>query len=150
MSEHAIRRDIWVKHPRDRVFSFFSQAQNLEKITPPFLNFHVITPGPIEMRAGALIEYKLRIRGLPVGWTTKITRWNPPFEFADVQLKEPYKVWDHTHKFIEENGGTRMIDEVKYELPFGLLGDLAHALMVRRDVEQIFAYRNKIIAELFA
>ena len=149
MSEHTIRREIWLPRPRAEVFEFFSEARNLEQITPPMLRFHVVTPEPIHMGEGTLIQYKLLIRGVPWGWLTKITRWNPPFVFADVQLKGPYKKWDHTHRFIEENGGTRMIDEVVYELPFGPLGDLVHALLVRRDVEQIFEYRNSVIGALF-
>lgn len=150
MSQHSIRREIWLPRPRAEVFDFFCRAGNLERLTPPFLNFHVVTPEPIEMREGALIAYRLRVRGLPVRWLTRITRWNPPFEFADIQLKGPYALWDHTHTFIEENGGTRMVDTVNYELPLGILGDVAHALMVRRDVESIFAYRNTVIAKLFA
>jgi ligand-binding SRPBCC domain-containing protein len=149
LSRHSIRRDIWVPRPRAEVFEFFSQAPNLERITPPFLNFHVLTPEPIEMKEGALIEYKLRVRGVPIRWLTEITRWNPPYEFADVQLRGPYKRWDHTHRFLAENGGTRMIDEVLYELPWGILGDVAHALIVRRDVEGIFRYRNEVIATSF-
>ena len=150
VSQHTIRREIWLPRPRAEVFAFFSEARNLEQITPPLLRFHVVTPEPIQMGEGTLIEYKLRIRGVPWGWLTKITRWNPPYAFADVQLKGPYKKWDHMHRFIEENGGTRMIDEVVYELPFGPLGDLVHALMVRREVEQIFEYRNSVIGALFA
>lgn len=150
MSLHRIRREIWLPRPRAEVFDFFCRASNLERLTPPFLNFHVVTPEPIEMREGALISYKLRVHGLPVGWLTRITRWNPPYEFADVQLKGPYALWDHTHRFVEENGGTRMIDQVEYALRLGILGDLAHALLVRRDVENIFTYRNAVIAELFS
>ena len=102
------------------------------------------------MGEGTLIDYKLKVHGLPMKWRTKITRWNPPYQFADIQLKGPYKVWDHTHTFLEEDGGTRMIDEVIYELPFGPLGDIVHALMVRSDVEEIFRYRNSVIGALFA
>lgn len=149
MSRHSIRREIWLPRPRAELFEFFSQARNLERITPPFLNFRVLTPEPIEMREGTLIEYKLKIHGLPMGWLTEITQWNPPHSFADVQVRGPYKLWNHTHRFTEENGGTRMIDEVTYELPFGVLGDLAHALMVKRDVEGIFRYRNEVIATFF-
>jgi ligand-binding SRPBCC domain-containing protein len=150
MSKHTIRREIWLPHSREEVFRFFSAARNLEQITPPLLKFEVLTPEPIPMGEGTLIDYRLRVHGLPLRWRTKITRWNPPYQFADIQLKGPYKVWDHTHTFLEENGGTRMIDEVVYELPFGPLGDLVHALSVRRDVEEIFRYRNSIIGTLFA
>lgn len=150
MSRHSIRREIWLPQSREEVFEFFSAARNLEQITPPLLNFHVLTPEPIPMKEGTLIDYKLKVRGLPMKWRTKITRWNPPYQFADVQLKGPYKMWDHTHTFLEEDGGTRMIDEVIYELPFGPLGDIVHALMVRSDVEEIFRYRNSVIGALFA
>jgi len=150
MSKHTIRREIWLPHSREEVFEFFSAARNLEQITPPLLKFEVLTPEPIPMGEGTLIDYRLRVHGLPLRWRTKITRWNPPYQFADIQLKGPYKLWDHTHTFLEEDGGTRMIDEVVYELPFGPLGDLVHALSVRRDVEEIFRYRNSVIGTLFA
>ena len=150
MSKHTIRREIWLPHSREEVFEFFSAARNLEQITPPLLKFEVLTPEPIPMGEGTLIDYRLRVHGLPLRWRTKITRWNPPCQFADIQLKGPYKLWDHTHTFLEENGGTRMIDEVVYELPFGPLGDIVHALSVRRDVEEIFRYRNSVIGTLFA
>jgi len=150
MSKHTIRREIWLPHSREEVFEFFSAARNLEQITPPLLKFEVLTPEPIPMGEGTLIDYRLRVHGLPLRWRTKITRWNPPYQFADIQLKGPYKLWDHTHTFLEENGGTRMIDEVVYELPFGPLGDIVHALSVRRDVEEIFRYRNSVIGTLFA
>lgn len=150
MSQHTIHREVWLPHPREKVFEFFSAARNLEQITPPLLQFQVLTPEPIQMEEGRLIEYKLKIRGLPMRWLTKITRWNPPYEFADVQLKGPYKLWDHRHRFIVENSGTRMIDDVTYELPLGPLGDLVHGLMVKRDVEEIFRYRNGVISTLFA
>ena len=149
MSVHVIRRELWVPRPPAEVFEFFSQARNLELITPPFLNFRVLTPEPIAMRVGALISYRLKIRGIPAGWLTEITRWNPPYEFADFQRKGPNRLWDHTHTFHAENGGTRMVDEVRYALPFGPLGDLVHALLVRRDVELIFNYRNEWIARHF-
>mgnify|MGYP003349049391 FL=1 len=150
MSKHTIRREIWLPHSREEVFEFFSAARNLEQITPPLLKFEVLTPEPIPMGEGTLIDYRLRVHGLPLRWRTKITRWNPPYQFADIQLKGPYQLWDHTHTFLEENGGTRMIDEVVYELPFGPLGDVVHALSVRRDVEEIFRYRNSVIGTLFA
>ena len=150
MSQHNIHREIWLPRPRQEVFEFFSQARNLEQITPPLLKFHVVTPEPIEMRAGALIEYKLRIHGVPTRWVTEITRWNPPYDFADVQLRGPYSLWDHRHRFLEENGGTRVIDDVTYELPLGPIGDIVHGLFVRRDVEEIFRYRGQVIGTLFA
>jgi hypothetical protein len=114
------------------------------------VHFHVVSPRPIELKAGALINYKLRVNGIPLNWTTRIETWNPPDEFSDIQLSGPYKLWRHAHKFVKKGGGTTMTDHVDYELPFGTLGELAHMLLVRRDVESIFAYREKIIGERFS
>lgn len=152
MSEHLLRTELLIPRPRSEVFDFFSRASNLEQITPPILNFNVLTPEPIEMRAGTLIDYKLKIRGVPARWRTEIAVWEPPFRFVDLQLRGPYKLWHHTHTFTEEQGGeaTRMVDEVRYALPFGPLGDLVHRLLVRRDVEEIFRYRNETISRMFA
>ena len=130
------------------MFDFFAKASNLERITPPFLRFHIKTPEPIVMRQGTLIDYTLRIHGVPAGWKTEIAEWEPPYRFVDRQLKGPYSLWHHTHAFTEEAGGTRMVDEVKYEVPFGPLGDLVHSLFVRQDVTNIFKYRNEAIPRL--
>lgn len=148
MSEHILHKKVWINRPLDEVFDFFSRAGNLERITPPLLNFRILTPEPIEMRPGTLIDYALRVRGLPMRWRTKITVWNPPYEFADVQLKGPYKLWHHTHTFREVDGGTEMTDVVRYELPLGPLGDLVHNLIVRRDVESIFNFRTQQMGAL--
>ena len=134
--------------PRPAVFDFFAKADNLERITPPFLQFHIKTPGPVEMRKGALIDYTLRIHGIPALWRTEIAEWDPPYRFVDRQLKGPYKLWHHTHTFTEEAGGTLMVDEVRYEVPLGPLGDVVHALFVRKDVTNIFRYRNASIPRL--
>jgi ligand-binding SRPBCC domain-containing protein len=154
---HTFSATTWVPYPQEQVFEFFSNAHNLEKITPPFLGFHVITPGPIHMNAGALIDYKLKLHGLPVRWRTLIERWNPPYEFVDVQLKGPYKRWHHTHRFTPEArtidgeriDGTSISDVVEYQLPFGLLGTIVESLWVRRDINGIFAYRTGVIAREF-
>jgi hypothetical protein len=147
---HSIDEEQWVPRQIDEVFAFFSDAFNLESITPPRVRFHVVTPRPIELKTGALINYKLRVNGIPLSWTTRIETWNPPQEFSDIRLHGPYKLWHHTHKFVEKNGGTTMTDHVDYELPFGPLGELAHMVWVRRDVESIFAYREKIIRQRFS
>jgi ligand-binding SRPBCC domain-containing protein len=146
---HTLRREQQIPRPIDEVFAFFSDARNLEDITPPWLGFRTLTPGPIHLAAGTQIRYRLRVRGLPVSWTTEIRRWNPPSRFVDVQLRGPYQLWHHTHRFEPCDGGTRMIDTVRYRLPLGPIGRLVNALMVRRDVERIFAYRNRRIAETF-
>ena len=130
------------------MFDFFAKAENLERITPPFLQFHIKTPEPIQMRKGALIDYTLRIHGIPALWKTEIAEWDPPYRFVDRQLKGPYKLWHHTHTFTEQAGGTMMVDEVRYEVPLGPLGDIVHALFVRKDVANIFRYRNATIPGL--
>ena len=131
--------------PRDEVFAFFEDARNLEAITPTFLRFRVVTPGPIAMRAGALIEYRLSLFGAPFGWQTEIEIYEPTRRFVDRQLRGPYRVWRHTHEFEDVAGGTRMTDHVEYELPLGPLGDIAHALFVKRTVAKIFDYRAEVI-----
>ena len=141
MSIYTIERQLFVPQPRSKVFEFFSRAENLEKITPPWMHFRILTPPPIEMKKGANIAYSLRVRGIPLRWLTVIEEWNPPHEFVDVQAKGPYKLWHHTHRFTEVEGGTAIADTVRYQLPFGPLGQLVHALQVKGDISQIFDYR---------
>jgi ligand-binding SRPBCC domain-containing protein len=133
----------------EEVFGFFSGAENLETITPDWLNFRVTSIHPQPVQMGTLINYKLRVRGLPLRWTSEIREWNPPTQFVDFQTRGPYKLWHHTHRFVAEGNNTRIVDEVLYELPFGPLGKIAHALMVKSDVEKIFRYREMKIRELF-
>jgi ligand-binding SRPBCC domain-containing protein len=139
----------WIPTPIDEVFAFFADAVNLETITPPWLGFRILSPGPITMRAGTLITYRLRWRGLPLRWLTEIEEWEPPFHFVDAQRRGPYALWHHTHSFEAHAGGTRMWDRVQYALPLGPLGVLMHRLAVRRDVEAIFAYRANRVNEIF-
>lgn len=133
--------------PRAELFEFFGDAGNLEAITPPWLNFQILTPQPIEMERGALIDYKLKLRMIPIRWRTEITAWEPPMRFVDSQLRGPYKKWIHEHIFLEKDGGTLMIDKVEYDVPFGRL---AHALAVKSDLVKIFEYRYKVLAEKFS
>ena len=146
---HVLERRQPLALPAERVFEFYSDARNLERITPPWLGFEVTTPGAIEMRPGTLIDYRLRLRGVPVRWRTRIETWEPPHRFVDVQLRGPYALWEHTHSF-EPDGGAGVVigDRVRYALPLGPLGDLAHTLLVRRDLERIFDYRRHAVAEL--
>ena len=132
--------------PIDEVFAFFSDAANLERITPPTVKFHIVTPTPIEMKVGTLIDYKLRVKGFPLRWRTRICAWNPPHEFADEQLKGPYHLWHHTHWFKPDGQGTLIGDRIEYR-PKG--GSLVNALFVKRDVRAIFTYRQMVMAELF-
>ncbi len=148
---HVLEREQIIQAPRVRVFPFFADAHNLERLTPPALRFRILTPGPIEMRAGAVIEYRLSLSGLPFRWRTVIEVWDPPHRFIDVQTRGPYKLWRHTHSFEEAPGGaTRMRDRVEYALPLGPLGALAHRLFVARQLHAIFGFRQKIVAGLFA
>jgi ligand-binding SRPBCC domain-containing protein len=137
-----------VPRPLHEVFAFFSDARNLELLTPAWLKFHVLTT-PVDIASGVHIQYRLKWHGIPLGWTTEITRWNPPHDFEDIQLSGPYQLWRHTHGFQERNGGTQMTDVVEYALPFGVLGRIAHAFQVRRNVETIFDYRYEQIQKMF-
>jgi ligand-binding SRPBCC domain-containing protein len=144
---HVLERDQILPGSRDEVFSFYADAFNLEAITPPWLGFRVVTPGPIEMEAGTLIEYRLKLHGLPVRWLTRIEIWEPGRRFVDAQVSGPYRVWRHTHFFEDHPDGTCVRDSVSYEIPLGPLGELAHRLFVRRDLAQIFDYRHRAVAE---
>ncbi len=147
--EHQIKRQQTIFRPRSEVFKFFADARNLERITPKELNFQIITPHPIDIANGTLIDYRLKLRGFPITWKTEITQWNPPFDFVDTALKSPYRQWIHLHTFEEGPGGeTIMTDLVRYRLPLEPLGDIAHFL-VRRELENIFDYRFKAVAEIF-
>jgi hypothetical protein len=146
---YQLERSQWIPRPRPEVFAFFADAANLERLTPAFLRFQIETPLPIEMRAGALIDYRLSLMGLPVHWRTRIGSWEPPHRFSDDQERGPYALWHHVHEFEAVDDGTRMRDRVDYRLPFGPLGALAHALSVRRTLERIFDYRRQVIEELF-
>jgi hypothetical protein len=148
MRTYTLLRELWVPYGLPAVFDFFSRAENLERLTPPFLRFRFVTPLPIEMRPGAQIEYRLRVRGIPIHWMTEIERWDPPHEFIDVQKKGPYSLWRHTHRFRAEKGGTVIMDKVEYALPFGWLGRLVHRLQVSRDLAKIFDYRAERVQAL--
>jgi len=144
---HTLRREQRLPRPPSDVFPFFADAGNLEAITPPWLGFRIITPRPIPMAAGTLIEYRLRLRGLPLAWLTRIETWEPGERFVDVQLAGPYALWHHTHEFAPDGvGGTVMRDTVRYALPYWPLGELAHALVVRRDLARIFDFRREEVA----
>lgn len=143
---YLLSSEIWLPRPREEVFAFFSDAFQLETLTPPWLKFEVLTPPPIELRAGATIDYKLRVHGLPLRWRSEITVWDPPHCFVDEQLRGPYRQWIHEHVFEERDGGTLSRDVVRYGVPGG---PLMHALFVGRDVRKIFEFREKRLRELF-
>jgi ligand-binding SRPBCC domain-containing protein len=148
MAEHILYRKLTLDLPRTKVFDFFADAGNLERITPPELNFHIITPQPIDIKQNALIDYRLKLRGLPLTWRTIISLWNPPGEFVDEALKSPYKQWIHRHTFTElAENKTLIEDEVRYRLPLEPAGDLAH-WFVWRELEYIFDFRQRAVGEI--
>lgn len=138
-----------IDRPRDVIFAFFSDAFNLEKITPPQLHFHIVTPAPIEMGEGTHIEYRLRLHGIWFQWEAVIRSWQPPVQFVDEQVRGPYRRWVHTHEFAEQGQSTIIGDHVEYELPLSPLGDLAFGL-VRRQLAKIFSYRQQAVTQAFA
>jgi len=143
---YRITKSVWVPRPIDEVFEFFGNAANLELMTPPWLAFKILTPQPIAMCAGTLIDYRISLRGLPMRWRSEITVWKPPFEFVDEQRKGPYRRWHHRHTFESRNGGTLVGDEVNYDV---LGGALIHRLFVEGDLKKIFAFREETLRRLF-
>lgn len=142
MRVHLLEREQLVPREPAETWDFFQDAYNLEAITPAFLGFRVTTPRPIAMEEGTLIDYELRLHGVPVRWRTRIEAWEPHARFVDRQLRGPYALWHHTHTFEAAPGGTLMRDRVRYRLPLGIAGALAHAAFVRRDLERIFDFRH--------
>ena len=136
----------WFDLPLEQVFSFFSDAMELERITPEFLHFKVLTPGPIDIQQGTLIDYRLKLHGIPIKWRTEICDWEAPFRFVDQQLKGPYKRWHHEHVFEEIDGKTKVSDNVHY-IPRG--GSLIHKFLVKPDLEKIFRFRQDRLREIF-
>ena len=150
MSDQILERTQRIGLPADEVFDLFGDAFNLERITPPWLRFRVLTPAPIEMGEGTLLEYRLRLHGIPVRWCTRITAWDPPRRFVDEQISGPYALWHHTHTFEPDGDATVIRDRVRYRIGFGPLGALALWLFVRRDVERIFDYRREAMLRLIS
>lgn len=148
-SEHLLRDRIILPLPIDEVFAFFADAGNLERITPPELNFRILTQLPIAVRQGTLIDYRLRLFGIPFAWQTEIVCWEPPHRFVDRQLQGPYRQWIHSHRFSERAGLTTIEDEVRYRLPCWPMGELALPV-VRLQLRRIFSYRQKSIRSILA
>ena len=144
-----LRRSQLVARPLPEVFAFFADAGNLEAITPPTLRFEILTPHPIAMRAGTLIDYRLRLFGIPFHWRTRIETFEPDVRFTDVQVRGPYRRWHHLHQFFATADGTQVVDTVDYVLPLGPVGALAHALFVRLMLDHIFDYRQACLGARF-
>ncbi len=144
---YELRVEMWLPRPPEEVFPFFADAHNLERLTPSFLQFHVLTPAPIAMGVGTLIDYRLRVRGLPIRWQSRIEAWDPPCLFIDRQIKGPYRLWHHEHEFEEHEGGTIVRDRVLFRAPGGWL---VHHLLVNRDVASIFRFRQQKLRQILA
>ena len=149
---HVLSREQVLDAPPSEVFSFFSDARNLEAITPPLLRFRLLTPEPIAMGAGTFLQYALRIHGVPVRWDTLIQEWEPPHRFIDVQVRGPYRLWHHTHSLepVDDGSATVMRDTVRYAVGFGFFGEVARRAVVVRDVRAIFAFRAERVPALLA
>ncbi len=145
-SSYLLETECLIRRPIEQVFEFFSNARNLERITPTWLRFEVLTPDPIRMAAGTLIDYRLRVRGLPLRWQSEITTWEPPFRFVDVQRRGPYYHWNHEHVFESVEDGTWVRDEVTYKTPGG---SIVNRLLVAPDLRRVFEYRRKALIETF-
>ena len=148
MKVHRLEREQLLPLPVDDVFGFFARARNLEAITPAWLRFEVLTPEPLAMAPGTMIDYRLRLHGLPLRWVTRIEEWQANRGFVDRQVRGPYRLWHHRHDFTAVDGGTMVRDLVRYQLPFGPLGALAHVALVRRDLERIFDFRQRAVGRL--
>lgn len=147
--DKVLEREQFIPRPVKEIFPFFSDAKNLETLTPPWLGFEVVKSSSETVASGTIIDYRLKLRGIPLKWQSRIEEWVPNEHFVDVQLKGPYRVWHHTHEFESVPGGTIMRDRVRYRLPAGLLGQCVAGRFVENDVKAIFDYRFKKVAELF-
>jgi ligand-binding SRPBCC domain-containing protein len=146
MRTREFQTELWLPLPPEKLFPFFADAANLDAITPPWLYFQIVTPPPIVMGEGALIDYRLRVRGVPLRWRTRINVWQPPHRFVDEQLRGPYRRWIHTHTFEPRDGGTLARDEVSYAVPFDRL---FHRWLARPDIEKIFRFRAEALWKRF-
>ena len=146
MRVHEFKTELWLPIPPEELFPLFADAANLDSITPSWLHFRIVTPLPIVMREGTLIDYRLRMRGLPLRWRTLIKEWQPPHRFVDEQIRGPYRQWIHEHTFELRDGRTLARDVVRYAVPFDFL---THRWLVRPDIEKIFAYRTRALQKRF-
>ena len=142
----TFQSELMLDRPRDEVFPFFADARNLQILTPPWLDFEILTKGNIEMKAGAWIQYRLRLHAIPVRWDTEITAWEPPARFVDEQRRGPYRLWRHEHAFIPRDGGTLIRDRVEYAVTGGRL---VQKFFVEPDVKKIFEFRRRKLSEIF-
>lgn len=149
MKIFRLHKEQFVRRPLAEVFSFFERPENLAAITPPSMGFRIVTPPPILMKEGAVFEYSVRVMGIRMRWKSLISEYKPPFRFIDEQVKGPYTLWHHTHTFTEVHGGTLIGDEVRYAMPFGIVGRVAQRLAVSRQLEDIFSHRSQVMCTMF-
>ena len=149
MNYYNLHQTQFINKPISEVFNFFSMPENLEVITPGYLNFRIKTPSPVKMESGRIIDYKIKLRGVPFTWSSLISEYDPPYKFIDEQVRGPYAYWHHTHIFSETKEGTLIEDIVKYSIPFGLAGQFAHFLFIKSDLKNIFQYRFNTINKIF-
>ena len=149
MKVYSLHYKQMVNRPLDDVFDFFSNPENLSKITPKKLDFNIMTPSPIKMINGQLIDYTIRLFGIRIHWRTLITDYNPPNSFIDQQIKGPYLLWHHEHLFKEVENGVEIVDIIHYTIPLGIIGRFLHWAWIKKDLENIFSYRKNIINEIF-
>jgi ligand-binding SRPBCC domain-containing protein len=147
MADHIMETRVWVGRSRAHVFALFDDPANLALLTPPSFRLR-LAAGPATMTAGAVLDYRLRWLGIPIRWRAYVREYDPPYRFLDVQLRGPYARWEHRHRFLEEDGGTVIEDRVVYRLPLGGLGRLAHAVFVGRQLQALWRYRTRRLAEL--
>lgn len=147
MRTFRLQTELLLARPLGEVFDFFTNAHNLEKLTPPWLHFQILNGGEVEMKPGALIDYRLRVHGIPIRWQSEVTVWEPPHRFVDSQTRGPYRLWIHEHSFSETGAGTQVRDSVDYAVPGG---SLVQKLFVAPDLKKIFDYRHAKLREIFA
>ena len=146
MKTYWLRKTIWLPRSRAEIFEFFSNPGNLDRLTPAWLNFAIQTPATSQIKQGALLDYRLRLHGIPIRWQSEIAVWEPPHRFVDRQTKGPYSLWLHEHTFEDRDNGTLVGDNVEYALPGGII---VQKFLVAPDIERIFNYRHKVLTELF-
>lgn len=146
MRTYQLQTQLWLPQPREEIFSFFCDPRNLDRLTPPWLHFELLTPRSIEMRAGTLLDYRLRLHGIPIRWQSEISAWEPPNRFVDRQTRGPYRQWVHEHTFSVHKGGTLVGDRVTYAVPGGRI---IQKLLVAPDLNRVFGYRHKMLKQLF-
>lgn len=149
MKPHVLRYETRLYRPMEEVFEFFSNAENLNQVTPPQLSFSFLSPLPMKMHVGRLIDYRIKLMGIPFYWRTLISDWEPPYRFVDQQIRGPYVLWHHEHTFEDKGDYVLMIDTVHYLSPGWFLEPLIDKLLVRPQLENVWAYRDKRFKELF-